>query len=190
MNILVIFKNKILRRFKKELQLVKSSNVFYNSSIVVKKSCLSSNIVIGKNSKILNSNLNFKGSIGNDTLINEAKVIGKLDCEEGCKFYKCELAGNIRIGKYTSLWGPNLDIYSGYQTVFIGNFCSIARNVSMQTYNHNMNKITKINPTIKDVIPDFIESSPKSGPTVLSSTTSNGVGKAPDLSNNARSVAS
>ena len=142
MNILVIFKNKILRRFKKGLQLVKSSNIFYNSSIVVKKSCLSSNIVIGKNSKIHNSNLNFKGSIGNDTLINEAKIIGKLDSEEGCKFYKCELSGNIRIGKYTSLWGPNLDVYSGYQKVFIGNFCSIARNVSMQTYNHNMNKLT------------------------------------------------
>ena len=45
-------------------------------------------------------------------------------------------------------------------------------------------------PIIKDVMPDFIESSPKSGPTVLSSTTSKGVGKAPDLSNKAKSVAS
>ena len=53
-----------------------------------------------------------------------------------------------------------------------------------------MKKITKTNPIIKDVIPDLIESSPKSGPTVLSSTTSRGVGKAPDLNNKARSVAS
>ena len=53
-----------------------------------------------------------------------------------------------------------------------------------------MKKITKRNPTIKDVIPDFIESSPKSGPTVLSSTTVKGVGKAPDLNNKAKSVAS
>ena len=53
-----------------------------------------------------------------------------------------------------------------------------------------MKSITKIKPTASDVTPDFIESSPKSGPTVLSSTTTNGVGKAPDLSNKAKSVAS
>ena len=38
-------------------------------------------------------------------------------------------------------------------------------------------------------MPASIESWPKSGPTVLSSTTDNGVGKAPDLHNNAKSVA-
>ena len=53
-----------------------------------------------------------------------------------------------------------------------------------------MNKITKMKPTIKDVIPDLIESSPKSGPTVLSSTILRGVGKAPDLRSKAKSVAS
>ena len=41
-----------------------------------------------------------------------------------------------------------------------------------------MKKITSVKPTIRDVIPDLIESSPKSGPTVLSSTTTRGVGKA------------
>ena len=48
----------------------------------------------------------------------------------------------------------------------------------------------KINPTINDITPDLIESSPKSGPTVLSSTIFNGVGRAPDLSKRAKSVAS
>ena len=46
------------------------------------------------------------------------------------------------------------------------------------------------NEFIKDVVPDLIESTPKSGPTVLSSTTSKGVGKAPDLRSKAKSVAS
>ena len=45
-------------------------------------------------------------------------------------------------------------------------------------------------PTTKDIDPDFIESFPRSGPTVLSSTIKIGVGKAPDLNSNARSVAS
>ena len=73
--------------------------------------------------------------------------------------------------------------------VFATLLCLLAINPNI-LYLYNMNKITKINPTIKDVTPDFIESSPKSGPTVLSSTTTSGVGKAPDLSNNAKSVAS
>ena len=41
----------------------------------------------------------------------------------------------------------------------------------------------------KDIDPDFIESLPRSGPTVLSSIISNGAGNAPDLNNKARSVA-
>ena len=47
-----------------------------------------------------------------------------------------------------------------------------------------------IKPTIKDNLPDSIESLPKSGPTVLSSTIFFGVGKAPDLNNKAKSVTS
>ena len=35
--------------------------------------------------------------------------------------------------------------------------------------------MTKINPTMREVIPDLMESSPRSGPTVLSSTTSRGM---------------
>ena len=44
-----------------------------------------------------------------------------------------------------------------------------------------MNSITNIKPIINDVVPDLIESSPKSGPIVLSSTTFKGVGKGLNL---------
>ena len=54
----------------------------------------------------------------------------------------------------------------------------------------NINIITRAKPTIREKIPASIESFPKSGPTVLSSTILIGAGKAPDLSNKARSVAS
>ena len=50
--------------------------------------------------------------------------------------------------------------------------------------------MTKTKPTIKDIMPDLIESSPRSGPTVLSSTMFNGAGNAPDLSSKDKSVAS
>ena len=50
--------------------------------------------------------------------------------------------------------------------------------------------ITKINPITREIVPDFIESSPKSGPTVLSSTIFKGVGNAPERNNKAKSVTS
>ena len=50
--------------------------------------------------------------------------------------------------------------------------------------------ITSKNPTNNEIEPALIESSPKSGPTVLSSTIESGAGKAPDLKSKARSVAS
>ena len=44
-------------------------------------------------------------------------------------------------------------------------------------------------PIIRDIAPAFIESSPRSGPTVLSSIILSGAGKAPDLSSKDKSVA-
>ena len=52
-----------------------------------------------------------------------------------------------------------------------------------------INSITSIKPIISAIIPALIESCPKSGPTVLSSIILKGAGNAPDLNNNARSVA-
>ena len=56
-------------------------------------------------------------------------------------------------------------------------------------YLNIIKSITKRKPTIKDITPASIESWPKSGPTVLSSTTDNGAGSAPDLRSRAKSVA-
>ena len=50
--------------------------------------------------------------------------------------------------------------------------------------------ITNINPSLSDTTPASMESLPRSGPTVLSSTTLSGVGRAPERSSNAKSVAS
>ena len=44
-------------------------------------------------------------------------------------------------------------------------------------------------PIIRDIMPALMESLPRSGPTVRSSIMFRGAGKAPDLNNNAKSVA-
>ena len=52
------------------------------------------------------------------------------------------ISGKVNIGKYCSLNGPNLDIYSKINEITIGNFTSIARNVSIQEFNHAINKLS------------------------------------------------
>ena len=49
--------------------------------------------------------------------------------------------------------------------------------------------MTNKKPINKEIVPALIESSPKSGPTVLSSIIFRGAGNAPDLRSKAKSVA-
>ncbi|TXD81363.1 CatB-related O-acetyltransferase [Subsaximicrobium wynnwilliamsii] len=67
---------------------------------------------------------------------------GKIAIGKNSKILRTECYGQIDIGDHTALNGPNLSIYAGDGKVAIGNFCSIARNVSIQLDGHNYNKIT------------------------------------------------
>ncbi|MBA2584542.1 MAG: CatB-related O-acetyltransferase [Bacteroidetes bacterium] len=69
--------------------------------------------------------------------IDSCSFSGKVRIGDFCRLFNVSLSGNILIGKNTSIFGPNTDIYSVHNKVEIGNFCSIARNVSIQEFNHN-----------------------------------------------------
>ncbi|MGV7105394.1 CatB-related O-acetyltransferase [Flavobacterium sp. U410] len=99
--------------------------VVLNPNVTVKDSTLSGEIRVEENGFIQNSKFN-----------------GIISLEENCRVFGATLQGNISVGRYSSLWGPNMNIISGNQKVIIGNFCSIARNVTLQTFNHNHKKIT------------------------------------------------
>jgi acetyltransferase-like isoleucine patch superfamily enzyme len=107
-----------------------------------KGSQLGENVYVGSYSKIFFSKCNGNVIVGERSHITKSDLSGDITIGENCKIHETTLSGNIQIGKFTSLWGPNLDIYTGDQMVKIGNFCSIARNVSFQTFNHNQKKIT------------------------------------------------
>ena len=137
-------KRKILNRLR---NLLKESNaisdkVQLDGSISVVGSFIGSEVTIGKSSKIIDSSLIGKISIGTRSKLNNLNLKGTISCGENCKFYAAKLDGNVTIGRNTSLWGPSLDIITGSGKVAIGNFCSIARNVYMQTFNHNTQKLT------------------------------------------------
>ena len=67
---------------------------------------------------------------------------GRVSIAEGCRIYYCLLAGPITIGRFTSVFGPNTDLRAMINPIKVGNFCSIARNVSMQEYNHNPSRLS------------------------------------------------
>lgn len=72
-------------------------------------------------------------------LINSSIIRGTCLINEGSKILKgVELIGRkkIIIGRYTSISGPNTTVYSGLNNIEIGSFCSIARGVDMQEFNH------------------------------------------------------
>ena len=48
------------------------------------------------------------------------------------------MTGEIYVDDYSSIFGPNTQIYAKINPIRIGKFCSIARNVTFQEYNHNM----------------------------------------------------
>lgn len=119
-----------------------------DTSITIPENCKIDNsqmygdISLSNNTQIKKSLINGSIRINDGCYIESSKISGNINIGENCKLYNCELNGNIKLGKYTSLWGPNLDVITNIWNVEIGNFCSIARNVNIQIFNHNHKKIT------------------------------------------------
>ena len=78
------------------------------------------NAKISAESKVMNSELHGSVKIGERSLI-----------------FKSLISGNITIGSNTTLWGPNIQVLAINNPISIGNFCSIARDVTIQEYFHN-----------------------------------------------------
>lgn len=90
-------------------------------------------------------NLSKLGKIHPNAKIEGATINGNVLISEGCKIVKgVHLFGEneITIGRFTSINGPMTDIYSKINPVKIGSFSSIARNVSIQEYNHSFDRVT------------------------------------------------
>uniref|UniRef100_UPI00404A7D76 xenobiotic acyltransferase family protein n=1 Tax=Flavobacterium sp. TaxID=239 RepID=UPI00404A7D76 len=136
--------NKIINKFKSILKHTNSINkkATISNGVKIKGAIIGACVQVNENSEIQFSNLEGNIKIGANCFIKDSKISKNFSTQEHCKIYGATLSGNIQMGRYSSLWGPNLDIISGNQQVTIGNFCSIARNVTFQTYNHNHKKLT------------------------------------------------
>lgn len=113
----------MLRHLKKKLL----DRVFSNFESYTRLK-LSRDSIIGKGAKI-------KGAvvIGNVSMGEQARIV---------KGVRVVAKAQVSIGRYTIINGPNTDINCMINPVEIGSFCSIARNVSIQEYNHNFRLIS------------------------------------------------
>ena len=110
-------------------------------SAQIKGSKIGQQAKIGSGVLVEDSTIFRKAVIGGKTTLTNTFISGEITCGENCRLYHCHLQGKVSIGRYTSLWGPNLDVTATEEfTVSIGSFCSIARNVSIQPFNHNYKK--------------------------------------------------
>lgn len=85
------------------------------------------------------------GFINKNAKVLGCRIYGNVSIAEGCKIIggvSLKTASEIKIGKYTSVNGPNTDVFAQINPIHIGSFTSIARNVSIQEFNHNYKTIT------------------------------------------------
>jgi acetyltransferase-like isoleucine patch superfamily enzyme len=75
-------------------------------------------------------------------LVEGSFLTGDITIGEGCLLHEAYLEGKIHIGRYTSLWGPDLFVLASTNGISIGSFCSIGKNVSIQETYHNMQLVT------------------------------------------------
>ena len=85
-----------------------------------------------------------KGLKGLNRVCLDSAFIGRdVTISSGCCFYEDPVIfGKVKIGRYTSVCGPGTRICAEINNVIIGSFCSIASNVVIQEYNHNIRKAT------------------------------------------------
>ncbi|MDD2493903.1 MAG: antibiotic acetyltransferase [Tissierellia bacterium] len=98
----------------------------------------------GANCKIDHSKISGIIAVGDNSIINNSVLSGNISLGKGCKIFHSEMfsKSSLEIGNYTSIWGPNIALRQKIHPIKIGSFCSVARGVSFQEYNHNIEKIT------------------------------------------------
>ena len=74
--------------------------------------------------------------------IIKSVIIGRVSVAEKTTIVKSTITGNVSIGAYTYLSGPNIFIHAAINNVEIGNFCSIARGVQIQEYDHRTDRLS------------------------------------------------
>lgn len=74
--------------------------------------------------------------------ISASSLHGPVRVGEHARLHAVEISGPVTIGASSSLWGPRIYVLARHEPVTIGNFCSIARDVSVHGYGHDYERIS------------------------------------------------
>lgn len=99
------------------------------------------NFLLNQNSLRLGS----KASIQPDTLLKGVTIRGNVTIGSKSIIKFVEIVGNVTIGHHTTINGPNVQVLSKLNPVTIGSFCSIAKDVTIQEYNHRVDRLSTYN---------------------------------------------
>jgi virginiamycin A acetyltransferase len=116
---------------------------------------------------IINSIVSHPHMISNQSRIENSALSGEIHFAEKSYVENGKINGKVQIGRYTSINGPNTDIYALKTHVKIGNFCSIARNVSIQEYNHILQRCSSYFIMHHVFNEDFLNEIESKGPIII-----------------------
>lgn len=77
-----------------------------------------------------------------ESWISGCMISGPVFIGKRCQLYRSEIAGHVTIDRFTSLWGPDIQILGRQRGISIGAFCSIARHTAMYETFHNPQRTT------------------------------------------------
>lgn len=71
-----------------------------------------------------------------------SELHGRVSVADHARLYHVWLSGPVSIGASSSLWGPRIYLDARPSPITIGNFCSVARDVSFHGYGHDLTRIS------------------------------------------------
>lgn len=86
--------------------------------------------------------LSAEGNVSPKAFLKGANIRGNVTVGENCIIKYAEITGNVSINSHTTINGPGVQILAKVHDVSIGKFCSIARDVLVQEYNHPINRMS------------------------------------------------
>jgi acetyltransferase-like isoleucine patch superfamily enzyme len=124
-----------------KLELSKESSISKDALLI---GCImEGSIYVGPQCNIENCKLNGNIHLSGKNQLSGSNLEGKIILGESSKIINsANISGNIEIGRFSTVNGPNTDIIANLNKVTIGNFTSIARNVSIQESFHDHQRLT------------------------------------------------
>lgn len=74
--------------------------------------------------------------------VRSSNLSGSVRIEDHATVHRSHLSGRVSVGRRTSLWGPDIFVYTRLDPIEFGNFCSVARDVSVHGYFHDGRRIS------------------------------------------------